>query len=835
MVMNMKNNKFGKRIYFVALLLPCICACSNSGSKGGDEPLAAYEGKDFHFSSSKGDDLDCLNELNKRMLRYDEDTRVGDIEIPEGVAFNMGWETSALVWHNATEEGVGKDCFSPIYSFLQNAGQDDYGYIYDLSLFRESSFQVNNSGLWNLPQGWPFPYWKTSVDNLLTDSADYDNVHFTTFEFDSANEPTSENWECENGKAEIGYDGYMNLSLDSSIEKGKSLTVTNTRLSDYLRLCGGIDTTHASFIEIDLDFSSTNLDDFYFLWQTKEGGDTWYRASSKEYMTVYNDSFASYGAHTYWPMYLDENWAGKTVTSIGIEFAPKEGEALNLSNARINYIRPAYDTRQPQFTFQWLDSFYDYVVYKRDLDALAKLMPKARRALLNLTHCLKGESGLLNLDYLYGHNGIGTTINEDGTLEIHPGQGIGSSYWDVLALPTINLESNAYFYGCVKKMAVLEKACEDYNLDIEGTSIKNRSLGQEKVVYDYTSSKLTELASLIKATFEKDIKPAQQADGSWVNEGGLWNPATGRFALGVRESDGAILDHGYIYFNEQAICAGLGSSAQRLSTMNWIDGKRIVEGDDSTGEDIYFYEFAPRFTTKDNSEQINFTLVNTFFEEGGYYDEYGSLFSRQVQCGGAVLCWSYYDLLARAEVLGRENALSRLEGVASWYKKVQEGTSGTGTDFFADYYETLESEDWKGYYVLQNAEGGGPGALGLDGEFLENSLFARSLPSAILGMEVDSFDHLSFCNDSLEGLNAIRADNLKFGNATYSVKMSATSFEISNLKGGVFEKTKLSLRFKKPSGGFTVEVDGKISTDYAVEGDYISMELPLTNIVVNVK
>ena len=827
----MKSTKIVSIVIAAVVVVCLLCSCTIA-----EVTLKDYDGKEYHVTSDRSALFDSINELNKRLLRYDDDTAIGDIKLPEGATFNMGWQTASLVWHNATEEAVGEDMISPVYtSFLKTMTQDDYGYIYDNNYFRESEYAVNNSGLVNLPQGWPFPYWKSSIDDPFIDGVGYSDVHFTTFEFDSVNDPTSASWTANNGAVKIDGSGYMKLSVADDIAVGDSLTVTKNDLATLLPLCGGIDTTHAAFVEIDLDFASENLDDYYLVWQTEEGGDTWYKASSKQYITVNNEYFTSYGARTYWPMYLNENWNGKTVTAIGVEFVPAEGSKLELNNARIKYIRPAYDTRQPQFTFQWLNSFYDYVMYTRNTDVLKELMPKARRALLFLLHCLDGESGLLSNQYLYGHNGIGTTLNADGSITTHPGQGIGSSYWDVLALPQINLESNAYFYACVKEMAVLEKACETNNIVTETTSVKNRAIGGDKVVYQHDSTTLSALADKVKANIENDIKPVQKADGSWTNEGGLWNPETGRFALGVREDSGKVVDHGYVYFNEQAIVAGIGTEAQQLSVMQWINGDRTVSGDLSTGKDIYFYEFAPRFTTADCAEQINFCLAKAFFGDDSPYKDYGTLFSHQVQNGGAVLCWTYYDIVARAMVLGVDNAYTRLQEVADWYNKVKAATEGEGTEFFSDYYNTLNANRDDGVYEIQNAESDRPGAIGLDAEFLENVTFVNVVPEALFGMTTNGYDTLSFTNNKLTKAEAIRLDNMKFGNATYSIEMRNNVFEISNLYGAVHKDTRVELRFVKPSGNYKVYVDGKETTDFTVEGKYVVVSVALTNVKVEVK
>ena len=199
-----------------------------------------------------------------------------------------------------------------------------------------------------------------------------------------------------------------------------------------------------------------------------------------------------------------------------------------------------------------------------------------------------------------------------------------------------------------------------------------------------------------------------------------------------------------------------------------------------------------------------------------------------------MLGWGYYDVLARAKVLGAENAYKRIEEIASWYKKVKENTEGEGTEFFSDYYTQLADNDENGYYVIQNADDR-PGAVGLDGEFLENSMIAKIVPDALFGMNVSSFDNLTFTNSSLTSLKAVRLDNLKFGNATYSVKMDKESFEISSLRGAVHKDSKVTLRLKKPKEDSKVYINGNETSDFSVEGDYVVVEVALANLKVSVR
>ncbi|OHB69989.1 MAG: hypothetical protein A2V70_05770 [Planctomycetes bacterium RBG_13_63_9] len=80
----------------------------------------------------------------------------------------------------------------------------------------------------------------------------------------------------------------------------------------------------------------------------------------------------------------------------------------------------------------------------------------------------------------------------------------------------------------------------------------------------------------------------------------------------------------------------------------------------------------------------------------------------QVQDGGAVLGFSYYDLMARLKVLGPDNAWQRLTGILDGFEDVQ------SEDGYRAYYAR------PGRGTLQG--GGTPGGLGIDHEFLESVL-----------------------------------------------------------------------------------------------------------------
>ncbi len=92
--------------------------------------------------------------------------------------------------------------------------------------------------------------------------------------------------------------------------------------------------------------------------------------------------------------------------------------------------------------------------------------------------------------------------------------------------------------------------------------------------------------------------------------------------------------------NMEAIYYDFATPEHARSIMSWLDGDRIVAGDTSTGKDIYHWRFAPRCTTKRNVEFYFWAW------SGPETIPWGG----QVQDGGAVLGFSYHDMMARLAI-----------------------------------------------------------------------------------------------------------------------------------------------------------------------------------------
>ena len=810
-----------------------------------------YQQDELHYQSSNYELAYFLNDFAHRSLRYDEFAN-GKFAVGDGTGFQKNWDAMGLTWHNATEEALGADKLDAIYGYLSSIDQDDLGMIYNTpNAFENPTLEIAGGAA--IPQGWQYPTWyysSESCDDWGVESA----LGSTAFEFNQA--VTNKNsqsgikwqnrlyttilgirryngWKVDNGTIDFDGSGYMNFSTDS-LSTNETFTFYFDSLEDHLKECGGIKTVFSPFIEMTLHFNATNLEDYYLIWETSDGNE--YEVAHNAVATTQNSDFADYNDRTYLSMYLNENWDNKTITKIGVRFKPESGTTLSITNGKIDYIRCQYDTRQSNATLQWLLALSNYVDYTNDVDGLARLMPKAREALLFLTDVLEGKNGLLDVSYLYGHNGSGITFDENGNVVLDTANGVSNGYWDLTVHSEVGLEANIYFYQVLQAMAKMEQRLEDAGETVSDTSTIRyiqKSGAETTVTYGYTADNLATLAATVKANIEEEINPVQQSDGTYANEGGFWNSTTGRFASGINEETGAIADYGYVYLNLELICAGIGTDEQQLSVMQWIDGQRTVDGDDSTGEDIYFYEFAPRANTKDAIENLSafsYLVMEPLIAKYGYDDT----FSRQLQNGGAAIAWSYYDLVARAKVLGADNAYERLQEIQSWYENVK-AQAGTGYDFYSGYYDALEAESGQGLYVLQQSPTAGP--IGLDAEFIESAILIKAIPDAFFGMESEENNSITFTNNLPSALDTFQMDNLRFDGATYSLKGTENSLEILNV-GGITNDLKATLRLQvSDETSYTVYVnDVKVDdTEYVVEDGYIIVTVDFDNVKVIVK
>ena len=240
-------------------------------------------------------------------------------------------------------------------------------------------------------------------------------------------------------------------------------------------------------------------------------------------------------------------------------------------------------------------------------------LDKAMNYMLNT---LQGKDGLL----------IILDPNNDGTAN-----GVSSNYWD--ALKFFGYKSayeNSLFYYSVLCMADIER----YRGDIA------------KAEY------YEELSILIRQKFNETF----------------WDSDKKRYVCNV-DINGKINDYGMTVVNFYAMYYGLANEEQCKDIYSWLDGERIIEGDTSTGKDIYSFGFAARTNTLD---------IATGDKPYLWWDHDGQLpaestgpnsgYGYTIQNGGAIMYTSYYDLVSRFRNISAENAMSRLNGILEEFR-----------------------------------------------------------------------------------------------------------------------------------------------------------------------
>lgn len=387
--------------------------------------------------------------------------------------------------------------------------------------------------------------------------------------------------------------------------------------------------------------------------------------------------------HSLIDVYRHPLWKG-CITRVRIALAPGE------SNVRfaIDSFFTTFDTRHTINNPIYVLASANYYRWTGDVAFLRASMNRIRTALRFQQSVMGGLKYNFIRNPWVGHDGLpGWVRNADGTLRINRGHGIGNNYWDIMPFGGDDMYATAQYYASLLAMADLEQAVAEH---------PGWDVPQGADALDQTA--LRNHAAQVKDTANKKF----------------WNPQTGRF-YGCIDVNGVGHEYGFTFLNLDAIWYGIASPEHALAIMAWISGKRVVEGDTSTGEDIYRWKFGPRATTRRNLD---------WYGEGWTKPE-SIPWGRQVQDGGAVLGFAFYDYWARLNVLGPEDAWQRLVKTLEWEREVwAEGG-------YRKYYESGKHGN-----TMQGSNTAG--GIGVDMEFLESSLVPSIVTYGFLGLQPDA-------------------------------------------------------------------------------------------------
>jgi hypothetical protein len=375
------------------------------------------------------------------------------------------------------------------------------------------------------------------------------------------------------------------------------------------------------------------------------------------------------------PVYRLAGWEG-TITALRIGFD-------NPGPARVvvKSFHTACDTRHNINNTNFIRGCHDYFLWSGDLAFLRGQMGRVRTAM----RFMMREFDTRNRKCVYttwrGHEGRSGVRIVDGKKQIVPGEGIGSNYWDLLPFGGEDALATIYYYDALGDLAELEE-------EIARHPQWNIAVGADA----FDPVDLRQHAAAVKQYGTKRF----------------WNEKAARF--GTVDLDGVLHDYGFTFLNNEAVCYDFATPEQARAIHAWMSGQRTVEGDTSTGKDIYRWRFGPRSTTRRN--------VDYYF--WGWSNPESIQFGDQVQDGGGVLGFSYHDLTARLKTAGPDDAWQRLKEILPWFDEVQAAGG------YRQYYKEPSRGTMQGGNV--------PGGLGLDKEFFESILVPQVMVYGFLGL-----------------------------------------------------------------------------------------------------
>ena len=533
--------------------------------------------------------------------------------------------------------------------------------------------------------GWPFPAWQQSTGVGFHFSMAHDHWAIQHFGTPAINDLTG--WNIE-GAQVLGLDPEQGLRL--------KLTAATATITTPKFRCGTIVAPFARIEWATPAWPTTGV--ARVRWQLEDEAD-FMADRFVEFAPPSRDGQMTFANV---PLYRHPEYAGLLV-GYQLEIQAKPESEITLKS-----LLTAIDSRHPITNSSYLRACIEYFNWTRDVEFLRENLPRMRQALKYLVN----EFGLREHAHVVlpwvGHDGrSGILYDSQGNKTIRPGLGVGNNYWDLLPFGGRDALATVYAYDALCLVAQLEDAIAEHpewwvatherketdeSEGSEGTEGNGNHPGH--VGLELSALEIRDLANKIRDDFQTRF----------------WNEPDGRF-VGWVDLGGQRYDYGFTFVNLEAIHYGLASRAQAEQIFSWLDGTRVIANDTSQGTDIYHWRFAPRATTKRNVETYVWAWQSPeSIEWGG-----------QVQDGGAVLGFSYFDIMSRLKSQGPNEAWARLRAIIDWYAEV-EGEGG-----YRAYYAKA------GRGTLQG--GGTAGGLGLDHEFFESVLVPQVLLYGFLGFE----------------------------------------------------------------------------------------------------
>lgn len=506
-------------------------------------------------------------------------------------------------------------------------------------------------------EGWPFPAWQQSTGRGFHFSTEGDVWAIQNFKLKPLT--STDGWEIDGAKV-LGIDPSRGLQLEATAD---TVTITTPPFS-----CGTIVAPFAT-----LEWAAEGLGDAAqprIEWLL-EGEADWPAERFATFPALSADDGLQYANV---PLHKQPDYAG-LLTRYRLTFNHAASSRIDLKS-----IITAIDTRHPITGPLFVRGSSELFLWTGDVTFLRENIGRMRQAIDYTLAEFDIDRQKHVLVPWVGHDGrSGLVPDGSGSTKQRFGLGVGNNYWDLLPFGGHDALATIYTADALRRLAELEAAIAahpEWNIP----ALPDRA------------DELLALVDEMRADFQDRF----------------WDPSKGRF-VGWIDVTGTAYDYGFTFVNLEAIAYGLASTHQAEQILAWLDGTRLIEGDTSTGADIYHWRFGPRATTKRNIETYTWP----------WHRPQDIPWGNQVQDGGAVLGFSYHDLMARLGTHGPDDAWHRLQEILRWFREVQaEGG-----------YRAYYAKPGRG--TLQG--GGPPGGLGLDREFMESVLVPQVMLDGFLG------------------------------------------------------------------------------------------------------
>lgn len=551
------------------------------------------------------------------------------------------------------------------------------------------------------PYGWPFPFWNGGIGGFGWHFSFKDTVGVP---WRPAELSSTKDWTLKGAT-----DGCAS-------EDGWELKLTEPK-AVFTAPSHPIDTFNAPFLQ--LRWKATGLGNArpYVEWTTKDKP-RWGSERRMYFEPVEGKDIV----YTVIPVYKIAAWKGE-ITRLRINL----GNTLPGASITIQAFFTQYDTRHDITSQLFVQGCSAYFRWTRDINFLRDNINRMRTAM----RYVMTEHQALEKNYVFntwvGHEGrSGLEFGPDGQKKpLLCGNGIGDNYWDIIPFGYKDCYASMLYYDALRRMAAIEqdvRAHPEWNVQVGTLAFEPKMLLKHAAKVKETGNKM------------------------------FWNAETGRFIPNI-DADGKTHDYGLTFLSLEAIYYDFATPEHAKTIMSWINGDRIVSGDTAKGADIYHWRFAPRATTKRNVDYYVWC----------WSSPESLKFGDQVQDGGAVLGFSYHDMMARLKVFGPDNVWLRLQEIVKWFDEVQAAGG------YRKYYDGSREGSLQG--------SGTPGGLGMDAEFFESALAPQIVIDGFLGFEAMS-DGFALNPRLPSAWPELTIDRIRFHDLTLRIKTTDKLIEV---------------------------------------------------------